>query len=93
MKTKNSVNLLPKTTERCWALLREGCNILTRTSEECGSCRCPFYKPVDCGDWIRVEDEEGITLIPPEEYYPAATKNGIKGDLRPAVWKITRVRS
>ena len=93
MKTKNSVDLLPKTTDRCWALLSEGCSILTRASKKCGSCECSFYKPVDCGDWIRVEDEEGITLIPPEEYYPAVTKNKSKGDPRPAVWKITRVRA
>lgn len=93
MKTKHSVSLLRGSDEPCDSLYPKGCRILTQVNKDCGSCACPFYKPKNCGDWIRVEDEEGIALIPPEEYYPAATKNGIKGDLRPAVWKITRVRS
>lgn len=91
MKTEHSVSLLPETGDRCWALLAEGCSVLTKISKGCGSCACPFYKPMDCGDWIRVEDEEGISIVPQEEYYPAIRE--IADNAKPAVWKITRVRS
>lgn len=91
MKTKHSVNLLKERPEPCDSIYPKGCRILTKVYEGCGSCACPFYKPRDCGDWIRVEDEEGISLIPQEEYYPARMKS--IEEAGPPVWKISRVRT
>lgn len=91
MKTKHSVSLLKERPEPCDSIYPKGCRILTKVYEGCGSCACPFYKPRDCGDWIRVEDEEGISLIPQEEYYPARMKS--IEEAGPPVWKISRVRT
>lgn len=91
MKTKHSVSLLRLINEPCDSLYPKGCRILTQVSKGCGSCACPFYKPKNCGDWIRVEDEEGINLIPQEEYYPARQKS--IEEAGPAVWRISRVRA
>lgn len=91
MKTKHSVNLLKERPEPCDSIYPKGCRILTQVNKGCGSCACPFYKPKNCGDWIRVEDEEGINLIPQEEYYPARQKS--IEEAGPAVWRISRARA
>ena len=58
-------------TEPCFAKWAGGCAVL-RT----GKCRCKFYKPKGCEDWIRSERGNEIWLIPPEEYFaePAVKK-------------------
>jgi len=45
--------------------LEIGCLITTAWAE----CKCPFYKPKGCEDWIRVERDGQVWLVPPEEYY------------------------
>lgn len=71
MKTKNSIRL-EETRQICCAYsITVNCSALTIADEQCGSCRCPFYKPSGCKDWIRIEDDDGVSLIPPEEYYTA----------------------
>ena len=52
-------------TDKCFADLYGGCAILTDNSR-CGY-RCPFYKPIGCEDWVRLETKNEIFLIPPEE--------------------------
>lgn len=90
MKTQNSVDL-KQTRQTCHAYTLSGdCASMTSYHRECGSYRCPFYKPQGCKDWIRVEDEDGINLIPPEEYRCARMKVKKKRDH--ASWKITPVR-
>ncbi len=71
MKTKNSIRL-EETRQICesFSLVVE-CAALTEADKNCGSYRCPFYKPNGCKDWIRIEDKDGYNLIPPEEYYEA----------------------
>jgi len=69
MKTKNSI-MLEETQQRCFARSEAiCCTSLIKPEEQCGSYRCPFYKPQGCKDWIRIDDEDGCCLIPPEEYY------------------------
>lgn len=45
-----------------------GCACLTIPDAHCGTSACPFYKPAQLSDWVRVEDNDGINLMPPEEY-------------------------
>lgn len=49
---------------RCFAKIWDNCTVLIRT--DCEGCK--FYKPINCEDWIRIDREEGVYLIPPEEY-------------------------
>lgn len=46
-----------------------GCKLLRQDHEKCGTYKCPFYKPQGCKDWVRVEDGQGVSLVPAEEYY------------------------
>jgi hypothetical protein len=70
MITKSSIDLT-KINEPCFALIggrsSGWCSILLTTHTDCGTYRCPFYKPRGCKDWIRIEDRMGINLIPKEE--------------------------
>ncbi len=93
MKTHNSLDLMQCDTPCAMSFKQNGvaCGLLTRYGKECGSADCPFYKPKGCKDWIRVEDEDGIIIIPPEEYYAARKINsGIKEH---SSWKIVRRRA
>lgn len=45
-----------------------GCRLLRRMEDECGY-KCPFYKPKDCKDWIRITEGNDVSIVPPEEYY------------------------
>jgi hypothetical protein len=45
--------------------------VLRKKDEHCGTAKCPFYKPQGCKEWIRVEDEHGKNLVPPEEWRKA----------------------
>ena len=68
MITKHSINL--KTlNDPCFANNTRyyGCMVLTKVHKDCGSYKCPFYKPHNCKDWVRIEDKTGINLIPPED--------------------------
>lgn len=33
----------------------------------CGTYDCPFYKPLGCEDWVRLEENGEIHLYAPEE--------------------------
>lgn len=44
-----------------------GCRLLHKTPKRC-DYRCPFYKPKECRDWVRVEEGHDISIVPPEEY-------------------------
>jgi hypothetical protein len=68
MITKNSIDLRFETAP-CFALgFRGMCGALSVKNENCGTVKCPFYKPIGCKDWIRVEDCQGVHLVPPEEW-------------------------
>ena len=73
MITLHSVNLM-YLQEPCWALASydSGCKLLIAKEPGCCSYKCPFYKPINCRDWVRIEDKDGINLIPPEEAYGKA---------------------
>lgn len=44
------------------------CVALQDTYENvCGTYGCPFYKPLGCEDWVRLDSEESVRLYPPEE--------------------------
>ena len=90
MKTRNSIDL-EKETGMCASDNMKTCRALVRYSEECGTCVCPFYKPKECKDWIRIEDEDGINLIPPEEYRKAC-KIDEPATSGHQTWKITARR-
>lgn len=46
---------------------------------DCGTYKCPFYKPIGCKDWVKIENEGGVELYTPEEYKEAWEKRqGIK---------------
>lgn len=50
--------------ERCFALTLKQCTILTAT--ECEQCK--FYKPKGCEDWVRLNIQDRIIMVEPEEY-------------------------
>ena len=59
--------MLDITTDRkykCFAYVGGGCTILTKCN--CNNCR--FYKPIDCEDWIKIEQDGRVYIMPPEEY-------------------------
>lgn len=58
---------ISKCKEPCFAEFGINCKILTCECE--GKEKCGFYKPADCKDWIRIEHQGKVWLIPPEEYY------------------------
>lgn len=69
MITLHSVDLT-MTTEPCFALTYDGdCRVLIMPHRNCCTYKCPFYKPDGCKDWVRIEDRQGINLIPPEEAF------------------------
>lgn len=51
-------------TQKCYALVGGSCDVLTHT--DCNNCA--FYKPIDCEDWIKVEEDGRVYIMPPEEY-------------------------
>ena len=68
MITLHSVDLM-RIDEKCFGESFKGlCRILTVKSDVCRTYKCPFYKPEGCEKWVRVEDSQGVNLVPPEEY-------------------------
>ena len=67
MVTKHSIDL-KRVNDPCYAMGKFGCTVLNERFEHCGTYKCHFYKPVNCKNWIRIEDRTGINLIPPEEF-------------------------
>lgn len=72
MITKGSIDL-KSTDEKCFARVgKQGektvCLILSAAHEECGTYKCPFYKPSGCADWVRLDGRLGAVIVPPEEY-------------------------
>lgn len=70
MITKHSIDLT-MITEPCFAITAhdKGCGLLRAREPGCCTWRCPFYKPMNCKQWVRIEDRQGINLVPPEEAY------------------------
>lgn len=68
MVTIHSVNL-KQINEPCFAEIgrNNGCRVLSKTDDSCGTYRCPFYKPQGCREWVRIDDRMGVNLIPPED--------------------------
>lgn len=56
--------------EKCWAEGKHGCKALKIPHEDCGSYKCPFYKPEGCEDWIRSEIDGEQVLKIPKSYEP-----------------------
>lgn len=55
-------------TERCFAEEdNKTCKLLYADAIESCGCKCPFYKPEGCEDWIKIEKGEGVYLYTPEE--------------------------
>ena len=50
--------------QKCYAKILGQCTVLIRT--DCNNC--PFYKPEDCEDWLRIEKNGRVFLMDPEEY-------------------------
>lgn len=52
--------------ERCFGISpRTGkCSCLTEQSPDCGTIKCPFYKPESKKNWKRVEKNGKVTFEP-----------------------------
>lgn len=90
MITKNSIDLTLCDAECCGLSKRKGertCVVLCTEEPKC-STECPFYKPKGCHDWIKIEDSDGINLIPPEEYQKAVEKSRPTGKAK--TWRMCR---
>ena len=68
---------LKKCKGSCFAYLSiaDACKILIQKEESCNTYMCPFYKPKDCKDWVRIKDGQGTSLVPFEEYIKYRGKN------------------
>ena len=53
----------------CASLMGGECDAMKVLSPECGSYMCPFYKPRECADWIKIEKPKHVEFYTPEEYY------------------------
>lgn len=77
MITLHSIDL-KYTIDPCFAAIgnrqTSGCRLLHQMPKAC-NYKCPFYKPKDCREWIRVEDKNGCNLVPPEEYEKYRRRN------------------
>lgn len=49
---------------RCFAEIMGQCVVLRK--KECEGCK--YYKPKECEDWVRVDKDDRIYLMTPEEY-------------------------
>ncbi len=76
--------------EKCFARLKSGCSVLSRSDIEC-TPQCKFYKPVGCEDWIRREVNGEIWVIPPEEYERSKRNEQSIQDKRKLYWIIKSV--
>lgn len=76
--------------EKCFAELKSGCGVLSRTDYKC-TPRCPFYKPKGCEDWIRREINNHIWIVPPEEYERSIKDEQDLQDKRKLYWIIKSV--
>lgn len=56
---------------RCFADWTGECSTMVERDRNCGSYKCPFYKPLDCEEWIKIEKEDHVEFYTPEEYYSA----------------------
>ena len=70
MITKHSIDLT-RISEPCFAYAHhiDDCKVLIKKHKGCNTYKCPFYKPANCKDWVRIEDRTRINLIPPEDAY------------------------
>lgn len=69
MITLHSIDL-KNVNEPCYAEMQGGgCRALLVKHQECRTWKCPFYKPQLCKEWVRIEDKQGVNLVPPEEAY------------------------
>ena len=69
MITIHSINLIYEPKQACYAEWFGGnCNTLYEKHPGCGTYKCPFFKPKGKEDWVRVEDEHGVAIVPLEEY-------------------------
>lgn len=53
---------------RCFALMNGECGVMVLRHEACGSYECPFYKPSECKDWVRIETQSNVLMYAPEDY-------------------------
>ena len=68
MRTLHSIDL-KLIGDPCFGIMSKGkCRVLSVKSKYCGTYRCPFYKPKECRSWVRVQDKDGVNIVPPEEY-------------------------
>lgn len=92
MRTEHSIRISVSYGE-CFASIASGrgCRIMLKPDSSCGTIGCPFYKPKDCRDWIKVQDGNLFDLVPPEEYFAEANRRFPK-DGEASTWKIVKRR-
>ena len=89
MNFRDSIDLT-REEGNCWAKRSGRCTAMSFPSIACVTYACPFSKPEECKDWIRIEQNGKFMLVPPEEY--AERRRRIPQDPKPEVWKLMRVR-
>lgn len=52
--------------DRCFATVLGECTVMDFPNDTCDSS-CPFYKPVGCKDWIRLNIKGVNVIVAPEE--------------------------
>lgn len=76
---------ITKSTEKCFADSLGECRVLSETiSLECNAS-CPFYKPIGCREWVRINTKAKAWLLTPEEYEERFKDT----EEKPPSWKIS----
>ena len=67
-----------ETDGKCFAAVasNEGCLILSFRDDRCGTYACPFYKPMGCKTWVRLDGKNGVALMTKQEYFKLYGKGG-----------------
>ena len=76
--------------DRCFANTAGKCKVLTEANDPCNSS-CPFYKPKDCKDWVRTEQDGNPQIITPEEYERIVSEYEEDRKPKAVYWRIKRV--
>ena len=74
----------PKEENNCFAMHDGKCVALTHLTKQdkinCGTVKCPFYKPIEHINSVRKETAHGIEFETYEEYYRRTGKKYLKYD-------------
>lgn len=52
----------------CFARQHNACKVMCELHPRCGTYYCPFYKPVGCEEWLRIDKSTFVRMYTPDEF-------------------------